>query len=68
MALDSKQKRGSAMSMTMPNRLWLAVPDGTLANTDRMSLLKLCSAVTPASPGGTSIAAISSYYRMMGMR
>lgn len=47
MALDSKQKRGSALDMSLPQRQWLAEPDGTLANTDRVSLVKLCSAVTP---------------------
>lgn len=52
MALDSKQKRGSAISISLPQRQWLAEPDGTLANTDRVSLAKLCSAIVPASPGG----------------
>jgi hypothetical protein len=43
MALDSKNKRGSAMLLTIPFRQWLAEPDGTLAVEDRMSLLKLAA-------------------------
>lgn len=49
MALDSENKRGSAMLLTLPYRPWLAEPDGTLDSADRVSLLKLCSAVTPTS-------------------
>jgi len=52
MALDTKQKRGSAICLSLPHRQWLAEPDGTLSSTDRMSLLKYCSAVAPAAPGG----------------
>lgn len=47
MALDSKQKRGSAIGVTMPSRSWLAEPDGTLASTDRLSLMKLCATIEP---------------------
>ena len=59
MSLDSKQKRGSAISLGLPFRIWQAEPDGTLDATDRASLLKLCSAVTPeapAPPGATVVA------------
>ena len=49
MALDSKQKRGSVLGLGSPWRSWLAEPDGTLASTDRVSLLKWGSAVTPDS-------------------
>jgi len=58
MALDSKQKRGSAISLTMPHRSWLAEPDGTLADTDRMSLLKLCSAIAPDAPVSELVGAL----------
>ena len=63
MALDTKQKRGSAISMSIPNRQWLAEPDGTLVATDRVSLVKLASAVAPAPPGGLVPA---SWYYLMG--
>ena len=53
MALDTKRKRGSAIGLTQPFRVWLAEPDGTLAVSDRASLLKLCSAIDPASPSGS---------------
>ncbi len=52
MALDTKSKRGSAISVGMPFRQWLAEPDGTLDAGDRASLAKLCSARAAASPGG----------------
>ncbi len=53
MALDSKQKRGSAINLGLPFRAWLAEPDGTLDASDRASVgLKLCSAVTPQGSGG----------------
>jgi len=38
--------------MTMPHRIWLAEPDGALADTDRLSLLKLCSAIAPGEATG----------------
>lgn len=53
-ALDSKQKRGSVINMGQPGRPWLAEPDGTLASTDRMSILTYASAVAPAAPGGNA--------------
>ena len=56
MALDTKQKRGSALNLSNPSRPWLVEPDGTLANTDRLSLLRFASAVTPAAPGGFKVA------------
>lgn len=52
MALDSKQKRGSALDLTMPFRSWLSEPDGTIAATDRQSFVKLCTAVAFSAPGG----------------
>ena len=58
MALDSKQKRGSAISLTIPYRSWLAEPDGTLADTDRMSLLKMCSAIAPEAPSVDVVGAL----------
>lgn len=56
MALDSKQKRGSAIGMSLPHRQWAAEPDGTLANTDRVSLMKYCAAITPASSAADDLA------------
>lgn len=49
MALDSKQKRGSAISLSLPHRQWLQEPDGTIAASDRLSLVKLCSAIAAAA-------------------
>jgi hypothetical protein len=57
MALDSKQKRGSAIELTMPHRAWLANPDGTVADTDRASLLKLASGVAPGEPAAPTFIA-----------
>lgn len=56
MALDSKQKRGSVLGLSLPFRSWLAEPDATLANTDRLSLLRYGAAIAPASPGGFQVA------------
>lgn len=50
MSLDSKQKRGSAMLVGMPFRTWLTEPTGTVSVGPRLSLLRLCSAVTPTTP------------------
>ncbi len=50
MSLDTKQKRGSAISIGLPYRQWLSDPDGTLDSADRVALLKLCSAIAPAAP------------------
>lgn len=47
MALDSAQKRGSAVHIGMPHRQWLTEPTGTVSVGPRLSLLRLCSAVTP---------------------
>ena len=47
MALDSAQKRGSAISLADPFRTWLTEPTGTVSVGPRLSLLRLCSAVTP---------------------
>jgi hypothetical protein len=49
MALDTKQKRGSAIDLTLGFRSWLAEPDGSLAVADRVSLLKLSSGVPPSA-------------------
>ena len=48
MALDTKQKRGSAIGISLPFRQWLSNPSGTVVATDRLSLLKLSGAITPA--------------------
>lgn len=47
MALDSKQKRGSAMLLGQPWRGWLAEPTGTVTSASRISLRWWCSAVPP---------------------
>jgi len=52
MALDTKQKRGSVLELSLPFREWLSDPDGSLAAGDRQALLKLGSAVA-ASAGVT---------------
>lgn len=67
MALDSKQKRGSAVSMSLPFRQWLAEPDGTLANTDRMSMVKFASAVAPAAASSANIPVVIHHLRMQGI-
>lgn len=40
MAIDSKQKRGSAIGVGLPFRQWLSEPSGALDVDDRLSLLK----------------------------
>ena len=67
-ALDSKQKRGSAIGLSLPFRQWLAEPDGTLSATDRVSLVKLCSAVSPASPAGTVLSTVFKSIIIQGAR
>lgn len=49
MALDTKQKQGSAMLIGMPFRPWLTEPQATPDAGDRLSLLRLCSDPTPAA-------------------
>jgi len=50
MALDSANKRGSAIDLTLPYRQWLAEPDGVIALADRISLLKLAATFTVVAP------------------
>lgn len=50
MALDTKQKRGSAMSIGMPGRPWASVPAGSLAQLSRQSIVLLCSTPLFAVP------------------
>lgn len=50
MALDTANKRGSVIGLSLPFRQWLATPDGTLASTDRASLLKMAATITPDAP------------------
>lgn len=47
MALDTKQKRGSALLMGQPWRGWLAEPSGALPVASRISLRWWCSGVSP---------------------
>jgi hypothetical protein len=45
-ALDTAQKRGSAMCLKSPWRRWLSEPHGTdLDYGDRLSVLHMCSAI-----------------------
>jgi len=51
-SLDTKQKRGSVIGVSLPFRQWLAAPIGALGGSERQSLLKLAS--TPlAAPVAT---------------
>lgn len=50
MALDTKQKQGSAMLLTMPFRQWLAEPVVSIGSGEQLSLLKLCSEPLAAAP------------------
>lgn len=59
MALDTKQKRGAVLNLTLPYRQWLAEPDGTLALADRQSLLKLGAAVSAAAGSHATSGALS---------
>lgn len=62
MALDTKQKRGSVLDLTLPWREWLADPDSSLSVADRQALLKLGSGVFPATgdaSGSGSVAPIT---------
>jgi len=45
MALDTKQKRGSVLGLSLPWRTWQVEPSGTLGVGNRQSLLKLGSAI-----------------------
>lgn len=66
MALDSKQKRGSAIGILSPSRQWLTEPTGTIDTTPRQSLLKLCSAIAAEEAGGegsTVIPVLMNSYR-----
>ncbi len=44
-ALDSKNKRGSVISMTIPGRPWLCEPDGGFGRGDRLALALLAATV-----------------------
>jgi hypothetical protein len=46
-ALDTKQKQGSALDIGMPFRQWLAEPVAVLTSAEHLSLLKLCSEPVP---------------------
>jgi hypothetical protein len=60
--LDSKQKRGSVVGLSLPGRPWLAEPDGTLSSTDRVALMTYASAVAPAAPGGVVVPVLLHQY------
>ena len=58
--LDSKQKRGSAIGVSLPFRQWLAEPSGALPVASRLSLLRYVSATIAATIGTRTLrAAIS---------
>lgn len=55
MPLNTQQKRGSAVNVSMPFRAWVLVPTGSInAQSERLVLLKMCSAVgsQPPPPAG----------------
>lgn len=49
MALDTKQKQGSAIGITLPFRPWLTEPVVSIGAGEQLSLLKLCSEPTAAA-------------------
>lgn len=48
MALDTAQKRGAAMGISLPFRPWLTEPTGALDVTARLSLLRFSSSIAVA--------------------
>lgn len=45
MTLDTKQRRGSAMNISSPWRVWVAEPSGDVDYAERLSMLKFCSSI-----------------------
>lgn len=66
MALDSSQKRGSAIHIAMPSKQWLVEPDGTISGTDKQSLARFCSAVAFAANVGTA-ARVMHHFKQQGI-
>lgn len=66
-ALDSKQKRGSVISLSVPGRVWLSEPDGSdlAADTERMCVMTFAAAVSPAAPGGVLIPLLLRHYEQL---
>lgn len=52
MSLDTKQKRGSAVSIALPWRAWVSDPSGISDFPDRLSFLHYASASGGAEYGG----------------
>lgn len=52
MSLDSKQKRGSAISVALPWRAWVSDPNGSIEFGDRLSFLRFASANGGVEYGG----------------
>jgi hypothetical protein len=52
MSLDTKQKRGSAISMSLPWRAWVSDPSGISEFADRLSFVHFASASGGAERGG----------------
>lgn len=50
MSLDTYQKRGSAMMLSLPFRPWIFVPDGTIDETDRQAAEFYSTAIAFAEP------------------
>lgn len=48
MALNTKQRRGSAIGVSLPFRQWLAEPSGSLPLASRLSLLRYVASVSAA--------------------
>lgn len=67
MALDSKQKRGSAIDVGQPNRQWLLEPDGTISGADKQSLAKLCSGVAASGGSTGTIPRVVHHMKQQGM-
>lgn len=55
MALDTEQKRGSSIGIGLPFRRWILKPtDGVNSESERLSLLKMCSSVGTQPPSNRS--------------
>jgi hypothetical protein len=50
MSLDTKQRRGSAIGVSLPFRQWLAEPTGYLHLPSRLSLLRYVASVSLLEP------------------
>ena len=52
MALDSAQKRGSVIALSLPGRSWTAVPTGALnLATERLGIMYYATSIFPSGSG-----------------